>query len=385
MPQHQRLFALMTVACTLGLAGCGGEDGADFEPATLDGDLGQSSVGSEGGVVSTESGQAAVVIPPGAIDDGSIQISITDVGTDGFPESDSLFSSVYELGPDGTQFDIPVTVSLALPADLYPGVEPAVATLDETTHTWVPLTGSFKSGNRVLSQTRHFSYYAVVVPPIPMQPCYDMWNSGEWGDQHPLTVPNTVLVTDATKLDALPGGFSGPNPLELGGTWEAHARNVTVTGYAGLPGTGGWIDWSTQSGGTMNVDCQGVFTLELDVRSHGPYLGLTDACLAPSATEHSGWIYALNVHCGQGCWDDPSPPVASGSNGAASCGPKQLCMRTINACGINMTQQDCENWYQTPSNCADMAAYTACNCNCYCAGTCNDYFDCGQACFNQHC
>ena len=102
---------------------------------------------------------------------------------------------------------------------------------------------------------------------------------------------------------------------------------------------------------------------------------VVDCCMSP----------VMNVHCGQDCEDDQSPGVSGGSVSAPSCNPTKLCMRTINACGVGITQSDCENWYQTPSNCADMSSYLACNCNCYCESSCGDYFDCGQSCFNQFC
>jgi hypothetical protein len=50
-----------------------------------------------------------------------------------------------------------------------------------------------------------------------------------------------------------------------------------------------------------------------------------------------------------------------------------------------MSQGSCENWYATAGNCADMEAYTTCNCDCYTEDTCDDYFACGEICFADHC
>ncbi len=72
-------------------------------------------------------------------------------------------------------------------------------------------------------------------------------------------------------------------------------------------------------------------------------------------------------------------------SGGASCGPTELCKRTIDECKEPMTQATCEGWYATASNCKDMAAYTQCNCGCIGEATCSDYFACGQLCFNDSC
>lgn len=69
----------------------------------------------------------------------------------------------------------------------------------------------------------------------------------------------------------------------------------------------------------------------------------------------------------------------------AMCGPTQLCTRTIDDCGENLTLEACEGFYANEANCADMAAYTACNCECVTRGTCEAYFACGNNCFNEHC
>ncbi len=84
---------------------------------------------------------------------------------------------------------------------------------------------------------------------------------------------------------------------------------------------------------------------------------------------------------------DAGPPmVDAGMPKPMTCGPSNLCSRTINECATpNLTQASCEGWYARASNCRDMAAYTACNCECVKEATCSDYFACGNLCFNDHC
>jgi len=81
----------------------------------------------------------------------------------------------------------------------------------------------------------------------------------------------------------------------------------------------------------------------------------------------------------------PSPPPPDAGAPPMSCGPAQLCSRSIDECNQNFSQASCEAWYAKPSNCVDMAKYVECNCECVKEATCADYFACGNLCFNDHC
>lgn len=73
---------------------------------------------------------------------------------------------------------------------------------------------------------------------------------------------------------------------------------------------------------------------------------------------------------------DTAPPVCDGS---------ALCARSIDACDVELTQADCETFYEPTSSCRDIDAYTSCNCDCIDEPTCDGYFACGQVCFTLHC
>lgn len=68
-----------------------------------------------------------------------------------------------------------------------------------------------------------------------------------------------------------------------------------------------------------------------------------------------------------------------------TCGPQELCDRTINECMENITEAACLDFYATPANCADIAGYTECNCECITQPTCTEYLACGTNCFNDNC
>ena len=84
--------------------------------------------------------------------------------------------------------------------------------------------------------------------------------------------------------------------------------------------------------------------------------------------------------------DSGPPAMDAGPTGTTLlCSPTELCERSINECAAKLTQTQCEGWYAKQSNCRDMNAYIACNCNCITEATCSDYFACGNLCFNDSC
>lgn len=73
--------------------------------------------------------------------------------------------------------------------------------------------------------------------------------------------------------------------------------------------------------------------------------------------------------------DATDPPVCDGS---------ALCARSIDECDVELTQADCESFYES-GDCADLDGYTTCNCDCIDEETCDGYFACGQVCFTLFC
>jgi len=93
----------------------------------------------------------------------------------------------------------------------------------------------------------------------------------------------------------------------------------------------------------------------------------------------------LNQTCndaGYTCVDGVCVEDAGGT-----CGPTALCTRSIDECDAQLTLDSCTGWYEGLSEpaCRDMAAYTACNCECFEYPDCDTYFACGNLCFNDHC
>lgn len=276
---------------TILLAACGGGDGGGDDDGGGDaGGTGGTLVGPEGGVVTSDDGKVVVFVPAGAVESGTVDIAITEAGT-GFPDEDTLLAPVYELGPDGAEFAVPVTLSIALDAD-----EPAaIVTLDGS--AWMELPASTVTAGRAFAQTTHFSTYSAAPPAGNPDPCLFRDSPA------PLVVPGNVVVSNATQVDTSTA-FSGADMMERGSRWEASAPTVTVSGVAGPPaGTGGYAVFGTmgEGEGTFDVAADGSFSLQLDLKTQGPWFALTDACLQPYATGPSGWLYNLEIACDPDC------------------------------------------------------------------------------------
>lgn len=106
------------------------------------------------------------------------------------------------------------------------------------------------------------------------------------------------------------------------------------------------------------------------------------------------WILmlaALAVGCGGGD-DDGGDNIAldaaidAAIDAAPTCGAADLCARTRGECMVEITEAQCLGFYDPgTTSCEDIAAYTACNCECVAAPTCTEYFDCGTVCFEDWC
>src|SRR6476469_9161279 len=80
----------------------------------------QTNVGSTGGTVKTPDGTLTVDIPAGALPD-DVKITVTEITA---PQAGTV-GKAYEIGPTGTQFAKPVTLSFAYGSFDLQGNDPA--------------------------------------------------------------------------------------------------------------------------------------------------------------------------------------------------------------------------------------------------------------------
>lgn len=114
------------------------------------------------------------------------------------------------------------------------------------------------------------------------------------------------------------------------------------------------------------------------------------ACSVPDPTCTFQCPSSTCVESVLGTEDDTSGSSDGGSSdggssdGGAGCEPLDLCNRTIDDCAVEVTVDACLAFYDGDT-CADVDAYTVCNCDCNAAPSCEEYFACGNLCFNAAC
>jgi trimeric autotransporter adhesin len=159
-----------------GSAGAAGSDGGTDVALTADvGSSAQDTAAAEGGADTAATAATnikaatggtvtaaglTVVIPAGALAaDTDITVAISDGAS--LPAAATLLGKVYDLGPTGTTFLKPVTLTLDFdPAKL---VAPKVATVAFLqAGAWVALADSSTSGAKASATTTHFTPFAVV-------------------------------------------------------------------------------------------------------------------------------------------------------------------------------------------------------------------------------
>jgi hypothetical protein len=134
--------------------GSGGDTGA-----TLDADVAETIAAEDGGTVETESGAAAIELPADALSEDT-EITIEALAREDQPDAENLGSNAFVLGPEGTEFDEPVTVTLTLDVDVPEDMTAVLAVLEDG--EWVPIEGSTMSGSSVSAEVTHFSTFAIL-------------------------------------------------------------------------------------------------------------------------------------------------------------------------------------------------------------------------------
>ena len=126
-----------------------------------------SLTSAEEGRVTTPSG-ASVYIPAGAVprtDAGTAGTMVFDVTerpdvTPTFPSGFLPGGSVYELGPEGFNFELPVQVTLPIGQGVDPSTVGGLAYYDEGSGQWVRIPGNVDPATGTVSAyTTHFSLW----------------------------------------------------------------------------------------------------------------------------------------------------------------------------------------------------------------------------------
>jgi len=103
--------------------------------------------------------EVQLFIPAGALD-GSKTITVKELSA----SQPELLSSLYEFGPNGTQFDQPVQISIKVPLGNVTDLEQlAMVWWNETTSEWIPIPAVVDTKTGIVSgQVDHFTKFAVI-------------------------------------------------------------------------------------------------------------------------------------------------------------------------------------------------------------------------------
>src|SRR5207253_6525698 len=127
------------------------------------------TVGKTGGDVSTPSG-AGVAIPSGALP-ADVTITVDSTPNAAPPSGGRTVGTPYTFGPEGTQFTVPVTVTLDFDPSLLPPGKTAkdiyIYTAPAGSTAFTPLATSIVDTTHVAAQTSHFSVFVSFVPSAP--------------------------------------------------------------------------------------------------------------------------------------------------------------------------------------------------------------------------
>ncbi len=155
-PHLRSSMVRITVALSALLAACGGSppEGPTTprEPTTW-------VIGTSGGTIHSQNGNVTVTVPPGALP-GSLGITVLPADG-GLPTDEYVPGSGYEIGPTGTVFSKPVTISIKFdPAQIPPGIDPRALRLQFAQGgKWVavPRSDVDLTTNTVTGETLHFT------------------------------------------------------------------------------------------------------------------------------------------------------------------------------------------------------------------------------------
>lgn len=161
-----RRVSWLLAAAYLLLSACGGGSGsASSGGGTTGGAQAPIGIGSSGGTVNGPNG-AKIVVPAGALSQTTnIAIAQSSAGAPALPAGLTAIGEVFALTPHGTQFAIPVTITVPFNSSATNGATPLLYKTNAQ-GTWEPVAGATFSAGMATSQISSFSYAQVVLPPL---------------------------------------------------------------------------------------------------------------------------------------------------------------------------------------------------------------------------
>ncbi len=196
-------MAALTALAMVGLgSACSGDDDSSGPTAETQADEVEVDVSAEdGGTVEDEAGTLELDIPPGALADD------TTITLETLAQEDDTEAPVYEFGPDGLEFEEPVTLSIEFDGNVPDGQRAALATYEGG--KWVEIDGSTFENGVVSGEITHFSKFSIIfvegVGVVLVSGCSEAVESftacggdptGTWHYEEYCLLDQTLLSTD---------------------------------------------------------------------------------------------------------------------------------------------------------------------------------------------
>ena len=145
-----------------GTGGTGGTGGSAMDAAGDSAAAAALITAATGGTLST--GGASLLVPAGVLTaDQMLTLSVETPGA-GTPGRANIVGDIYDFGPNGTKFRVPVQLTLPIPGAVAADKKAVVAWLEESTGEWFPVATTV-SGDKAIGLVTHFTRFAVLVLP----------------------------------------------------------------------------------------------------------------------------------------------------------------------------------------------------------------------------
>jgi hypothetical protein len=200
---------------------------------------------ADGGQVSVSSGRFRILVPKDALKrDTAITILQVDAPAAG------AVAPVYEVGPTGTAFQRPATLSFNFATlNVSPGDVPNLHVATLWNGQWVPVASNVdRLSNVVTGQISHLSPWTLIVYSLPLPPAPDAGSEEPDGGADADSVDGAVDGDAGGHADAAAGGTTGAAGTTGGGGAGGTTGAAGTTGSGGAGGTTGAAG-TTGSGG----------------------------------------------------------------------------------------------------------------------------------------
>lgn len=107
-------------------------------------------------------GDVTLIVPAGSLTAERTLTMAKSTPTDNTPNRGDILGDVYDFGPDGTMFTVPIALSLPLVGVVPTGKAAVIAWLDREAAQWVPVPSSVEAAN-VIGLVTHFTSFAVIL------------------------------------------------------------------------------------------------------------------------------------------------------------------------------------------------------------------------------